>query len=159
MRAWNLGVCSWVALGSVALLLGSELSAQRPAPASPAAVCFTQEISMQEISTQKKRGLTVHKRDVLYGNSRKTTKPAKVKLQKCMEATKEYKTIESESIEKGSARYNILIAKAHARVQRAVRRVAAELSHDCVVKSGSYHNPKSLDVVDITDDVVKEISD
>lgn len=100
------------------------------------------------------RGLKVKKRDVLWGNAHRSTAPAEVDLAQAIAATREGRRIEDEGIERGSARYDILMAKANARVRTVVRRIAIANSRDCVVKSASYRNPDGLPVSDLTSKVV-----
>ena len=103
------------------------------------------------------KGLQVARKDVLSGNPHQTAAPAEIDLARCIGATPEGQTIESERVERGSARYSILMTKAHERVVRAVAHVAAQKSRDCVVKKGSYRNPEGLTVLDISDEVIAAI--
>jgi hypothetical protein len=109
-------------------------------------------------AAQSGRGLKVSRSDVLFGNSLTTSAPAEVDLAECVAATPEGQTIEREGVEKGSARYSILIAKAQSRVRSVVATVAAAESRDCVVKKDSYRNPAGLEVVPLTSQVVAALS-
>lgn len=124
------------------------------APETTAAASCAQDSDASDVLSD---GLVVKKRDVLWGNAHRSKAPAEIDLQAAIEATPEGLQIEEEGIEKGSARYDILMAKAHARVRQVVRATAIAEGRDCVVKSGSYRNPEGLDVVDLTAKVIEAL--
>lgn len=107
------------------------------------------------ISAQEGGGIRARKGDVLFGNPRRSKQPAVVEMDQALAATPEGRRIDDEGIQKGSARYNILMSKAHARVRKAVKVVAVAAGRDCVVKKGAItENPSRLEVADLTSDVV-----
>ncbi|MCB9890528.1 MAG: hypothetical protein H6832_08270 [Planctomycetes bacterium] len=106
------------------------------------------------LETSASAGLQVKKADVLWGNAHRSKDPAEIDVQMAVDATPEGRRIVEEAIEKGSAQYDILMAKAQARVRRVVSQVAIAEGRDCVVRTGSYRNPDGLSVVDLTDKIV-----
>ena len=58
---------------------------------------------------------------VLHGSTSNTTRPATIKLRKVEKKTPEYDTIKTDGVRKGSARYELLIAKMHKRDQEGVQ--------------------------------------
>lgn len=100
-------------------------------------------------------GIQVARKDVLFGNPRTAKKPGVVDMSRALAATPEGRQVADEGVEKGSAKYSILMAKAHARVRKIVKRVAVRSDCDCVVKTGSIKkNPQNLPITDLTELVV-----
>ncbi len=100
-------------------------------------------------------GLKVHKNDVLFGKPKRSSQPAEVDLKVALAATPEGIKIEEEGIEKGSARYRILVIKGIKRVRKAIKDVAVQEGRDCVIKKGCRRtNPGNLTIEDLTDKVV-----
>jgi Skp family chaperone for outer membrane proteins len=94
---------------------------------------------------------------VLFGSARVCQKPAEVDYRALQEATPEFKTIERERLQKGSARYEILMAKMTQRVGVAVKEIARQQGYDCVVVKGSVKNANGLTVVDATAAVLTKL--
>ncbi|MCA8971135.1 MAG: hypothetical protein KDC95_15185 [Planctomycetes bacterium] len=137
-------VAAWALTLPAAAMTGGQqagdASASRDVPASAGSLASA--------------GLQVKKSDVLWGNAHRSKDPAEIDVQMAVDATPEGRRIVEEAIEKGSAQYDILMAKAQARVRRVVSQVAIAEGRDCVVRTGSYRNPDGLNVVDLTDKIV-----
>jgi len=103
-------------------------------------------------------GIKVSRKDVLFGNPKLSTKPAELDYTKALQATPEARKIRDEGIEKGSAEYTMLKAKAVERLSKLIKATAVQDGHDCVVKKGSIRSkPDDLDVTDLTDQIVAEL--
>lgn len=94
---------------------------------------------------------------VLYGNAERCTQPALVDYQKIKKLTPEWKLIKADGIDKGSARYELLIEDMNKRIQRICAEVAKTLGKDCILRRGDVESEKGLVVSDITDDVVAKL--
>lgn len=99
-----------------------------------------------------KRGATV-----LHGSATNTSHPATIDAKKVEKRTPEYKTIKSDGVRKGSARYEILTAKMHKRIKRASKAAAEAANCDCVLRKGDIKDNKGLDVIDLTQEVIDEL--
>ena len=94
---------------------------------------------------------------VLCGSASNCTQPATVDMKKVAKATPEYKTIKSEGVPKGSARYDLLVAQMIKRIKQACSDVAKAEGKDCVVRSGDIDRDNGLAVTDLTDKVVEKV--
>ena len=92
---------------------------------------------------------------VYFGNASTCTKPATIDFKKVRKQTPEWKTIRSEGVRKGSARYSLLISDMTKRIKKLCKKVAQDEGNDCVLKDGSISDAKGLDVDDLTKNVVK----
>ncbi len=103
-------------------------------------------------------GLKVNRKDVLFGNAKRTATPAEVDLKSAFSSTPEGREIEEEDIDPGSARHRILVAKGYKRLHKVVQEVAVKEGRDCVIKAGcTRSNPEGLTIVDITDSVISAL--
>jgi len=94
---------------------------------------------------------------VLHGSTANTSKPATIDMEKVEKKTAEYKTIQSEGVSRGSARYQILIAKMHRRIVRASKAAAQAKGHDCVVRRGDIKDARGQTVTDLTQEVIDRL--
>ena len=97
------------------------------------------------------------RRNVLFGNPKRTKNPSVVDYKKALGATPEARKIRADGIDKNSAQYAILKQKAVKRLKKVIQSVAIAEGRDCVVKKGSIRSKGSADVVDITSQVVSEL--
>ncbi len=95
---------------------------------------------------------------VLYGNESNCTQPATIDHRRVQRATPEWKTIRSEGVKRGSARYDLLITRMNDRIKTAVSDAAQNESCDCVVRKGDIKNANGLTVADLTAAVVAGIN-
>ena len=119
------------------LLLGALLAGATPAHAQGIAV---------------KRGA-----QVLHGSASNTSHPAVIDAKEVEKNTPEYKTMKADGVQKGSARYEILVAKMHERIKQACKTAAEAEGNDCVVRKGDIKDKRGLSVTDITDEVIDEL--
>lgn len=104
------------------------------------------------------QGVALKKDAVVYfGSASNTTAPASIDEEKVKEATQEWKTIQSEGVKKGTARYKLLVAEMDKRIRTAVKAVAGSASHDLVVGKGGVENARGKDVADITAEVIGKL--
>ena len=104
------------------------------------------------------QGIEVKRRAmVLFGSTRSCSRPATIDYKRAQKATPEYRTIRSEGVRKGTARYDLLAAEMTRRINAAVARVAEADNCDCVVRKGDIKDRKGLKVQDLTSDVVDEL--
>ena len=94
---------------------------------------------------------------VMHGSASNTSHPATIDLKKVEKETPEYKTIKSDGVRKGSARYEILVAKMNKRIKKACKAAAEAEGSDCVVRKGDIKDRRGLSVTDITEDVIDEL--
>lgn len=94
---------------------------------------------------------------VWSGNASTCSQPATVRFDAVRDATPEWKTIKSEGVKKGSARYSLLITEMNDRIRAACQKIAEDEAKDCVVNSGDIRNENGLRVVDVTDAVVRRL--
>lgn len=94
---------------------------------------------------------------VLYGSASNTSHPGTIDMKKVERETPEYKTMKSEGVRKGSARYEILIAKMHKRIKAAAKSAATAETRDCVVRKGDIRDENGLDVVDLTQETIDRL--
>ncbi len=94
---------------------------------------------------------------VLHGSASNTSRPATIEMDKVEKETPEYDTIKSDGVRRGSARYELLIAKMHKRIQRACKAAAEAEGHDCVVRDGDIKDARGLEVADLTEAVVEQL--
>ncbi len=99
------------------------------------------------------------KRDatVLYGSAANCTRPATIRYDRVKKFTPEWKTIRSEGVRKGSARYDLLVSNMNTRIKEAAMDAAEKESCDCVVHQGDIKNANGLKVQDLTGKVVEEL--
>lgn len=91
---------------------------------------------------------------ILFGSTANCTKPAKVDFKKVRKKTPEWKKIRSEGVQKGTARYSLLISEMNKRIKKHCKTVAQDKGHDCVVRKGDVSDSKGLTVDDMTAAVV-----
>jgi hypothetical protein len=94
---------------------------------------------------------------VMHGSTSNTTRPATIKLRQVEKETPEYETIKTDGVRKGSARYELLIAKMHKRIKKACKAAAEAANHDCVLRAGDVKDDRGLHVADLTDDVIEQL--
>ena len=94
---------------------------------------------------------------VLYGSTANCSQPAKIDHKSVQKATPEWKTIRSEGVRKGSARYDLLISGMNRRIKSAVANAAEADNRDCVVRKGDITNANGLTVADLTQAVIAEL--
>jgi len=95
--------------------------------------------------------------NVLHGSAAITSSPATIDAKKVEKATPEYRTIKADGVRKGSARYEILVAKMHKRIKKASKAAADATGCDFVVRKGDIKDSKGLQVVDLTQEVIDEL--
>ena|ERR1041384_4801971 len=104
------------------------------------------------------QGVGLKKDAVVYcGSASNTTAPACIDEEKVRDATPEWKTIQSEGVKKGTARYKLLVADMHKRIRAAVKAAAGHTSHDLVVNRGDVEDARGKDVVDLTSEVIARL--
>ena len=94
---------------------------------------------------------------VLYGNENNCTCPATVDYAKVKKSTQEWKTIRSEGVQPGTARYTLLISKMERRICSVVASYAKESGLDCVVKEKDLKDSNGLNVVDATKSICEKV--
>lgn len=94
---------------------------------------------------------------VLCGSASNCTQPATIDMKKVAKATPEYKTIKSEGVPKGSARYDLLVAQMVKRIKQACSDVAKVEGKDCIVRKGDIEQDNGLAVSDLTDKVIEKV--
>lgn len=105
-------------------------------------------------------GIKVSSADkVLFGSADRCLRPVQVDFKKLQQATPEYKKIQDEGIEAGSAQYGILIQKMSARLQRVAKAFAEAKGYDCVVVKGAVRSSNGVEVPEVTDDLLDEMAD
>lgn len=92
---------------------------------------------------------------IYFGTASTCTQPATIDVEKVRDATPEWKTIRSEGVRKGTARYSLLMSEMASRIERACRKVAEDDGRDCVVGEGGIKQDNGLEVKDITSAVVE----
>ena len=107
---------------------------------------------------QARSGIRVSDPDkVILGQAGQCVKPAQVDYKKLQEATPEFRTIRDEGVEKGTARYELLVRKMTQRLREIIKDLAADKGYDCVVMKGSVKDPQGLTVVDITNEALEKL--
>jgi Skp family chaperone for outer membrane proteins len=96
---------------------------------------------------------------VLFGTADRCLRPVQVDYKKLQHATPELKRIKDEGIEAGSAQHGILIQKMSQRLQRVVKAFAELKGYDCVVIKGAVRSSNGIEVPEVTDDLLDEMSD
>lgn len=94
---------------------------------------------------------------VLYGSADKCSQPAIIDFAKVKKLTPEWKLIKAEGVDKGSARYELLVEDMNKRIKRLCEEVAKALGRDCVVRKGDIDSEKGLSVSDVTDEVAAKL--
>ena len=94
---------------------------------------------------------------VLFGSETNCSQPSTVDHKKVQKATAEWKTIKSDGVRKGSARYDLLISEMNGRIKKAVRKAATAESRDCVVRKGDIKDKSGLTVTDLTEATIDEL--
>jgi hypothetical protein len=100
---------------------------------------------------------TKHSCVVLFGSTANCSQPATVHYKKVQKATEEWKTIRSEGVRKGSARYDLLISGMNKRIKAACSTAAQAESRDVVVRKGDIKDSGGLTVTDLTAAVIAEL--
>ncbi len=114
------------------------------------ALCTAAAVAGQGIVTKNDAVL-------LFGAKESCTKPATVDWKKVRKKTPEWKTIKSEGVKKGTARYSLLVSDLKKRVKKHVKKVAQDKGNDCVVRKGDISDAKGLSVDDLTSAVIKAL--
>jgi Skp family chaperone for outer membrane proteins len=94
---------------------------------------------------------------VFFGSASNTSAPATIDEQRVREATPEWKTIQSEGVRRGSARYRLLMAEMDKRIRDAARNAASSSSKDLVVRKGDIDDDQGKTVADLTSDVIANL--
>ena len=94
---------------------------------------------------------------VFHGSASNASHPATIDMKKVEKETAEYKTMKSEGVKKGSARYEILLAKMHQRIKDAAKAAAEANGCDCVVRSGDVKDARGLSTSDLTKEVIEHL--
>ncbi len=126
-------------------MTASKIAAQLIACLVLASVCFAQCI-------RTKRGAVV-----LFGSAANCCQPSTIHYKRVQKATPEWKTIKSERVKKGSARYDLLISEMNSRINTEGASVAQDESRDCVVRTGDIKDAGGQTVTDLTDAVIDEL--
>lgn len=100
---------------------------------------------------------TTRNAQVLYGSAKNCSQPASIKLEKVRKATKEWKTIKAEGVQKGSARYSLLTAAMNSRIKKACKAAAQSDSRDCVIRKKDIQDARGLTVKDLTQEVIDNL--
>ncbi len=95
---------------------------------------------------------------VFYGSATTCSQPATIDYKKVRAATPEWKTIRSQGVRKGSARYDLLISAMNNRLKRACKSAAEAVGRDCVVRKGDIQDARGLSVRDLTKAVMGALS-
>ena len=90
---------------------------------------------------------------VLYGAAAKCSQPASVDFCRLKKLTPEWKLIKSEGVDRGSARYDLLMEDLNKRIKRLVADAAKTAGKDCVLRKGDIENANGLTVVDLTEQI------
>lgn len=85
------------------------------------------------------------------------SQPSTVRFATIRDATPEWKTIRSEGVKSGSARYSLLTSQMNDRIRAACQKVAEDEARDCVVNQGDIKVDNGLTVTDITSSVVQRL--
>ena len=93
----------------------------------------------------------------IVGSASHCSRPGTIDFQKVMRATPEYKQVNTESIDRDSARYKLLRAEMHERIKRACEAAARAESVDCVARKDDVADPKGLKPVDLTQKVIEAL--
>ncbi len=97
------------------------------------------------------------RKNVLFGNCKRSKTPSIVDYKKALAATPEARKCREDGIDKNSAEYAILKQKAVKRLKKVLRSIAVEEGRDCVVKKGAIRSKGGADVVDLTDKIVSAL--
>ena len=114
---------------------------------------------MLTLPTLTAQGIEVkNNKSVICGVPSVSTKPGTINYEQVERSTQEYRTIKSEGVKKGSARYNILISQMSTRIKLSTELVAQEEGIDCVVKKGEIKKSE-YEVKDLTKKVIECLED
>ena len=94
---------------------------------------------------------------VLAGSDANCSKPGTIDYAKVRSATSQWKTIRSEGVRPGSARYQILSNKMMQVIRAAAAAAAGDEGVDLVVRKGDITDDRGLDVVDLTSEVIDSL--
>ena len=97
-------------------------------------------------------------KSVICGVPSVSTKPGTINYEQVERSTQEYRTIKSEGVKKGSARYSILISQMSTRIKLSTELVAQDEGIDCVVKKGEIRRSE-YEVKDLTKKVIECLED
>lgn len=136
---------SWLSSRSRHLLLASALALV--APAALPGVSHADE----PVPAEKAKS-SVAPENVYLGNAANFTKPAEVDADAVYAEIAEYKRVRDESIQPGTAEYDLLMSKASRRFYKALRQAQKDGGYDLVARSGSVTSPDA--VPDVTADVI-----
>lgn len=96
---------------------------------------------------------------VYHGSASNTSAPAVIQESKVKEATAEWKKIQAESIDTGSAQGKQLVVQMNNRIREAVKSVAEAEGRDMVARKCDITDKQGRDVVDLTDKVVAKVGE
>jgi hypothetical protein len=99
-----------------------------------------------------KRGAVVY-----FGSASNTSAPATIDEGKVRDATKEWKKIEAEGIDKDSAQGKQLLQQMNNKIREAAKAVAGDECRDMVTRKDDISDKKGKDVLDLTDKVVDKL--
>ncbi|MFY9345600.1 MAG: hypothetical protein WAT39_24125 [Planctomycetota bacterium] len=94
---------------------------------------------------------------VYHGSASNTSAPAVIQEGKVKEATPEWKRIQSEGIDQGSAQGKQLLVQMTTRIKNAAKEAAEEAGRDMVARKDDITDKQGRDVVDLTDKVVAKV--
>ena len=94
---------------------------------------------------------------VLYGSAANCSQPAVVDFHKIKKATAEWRTIKAEGVQRGTARYDLLVEDMNKRIKKLCAEVAKAAGKDCVICKGDVDNDNGLKVADLTDQVTTKL--
>ncbi len=94
---------------------------------------------------------------VYHGSASNTSAPAMIQEGKVKEATPEWKRIQAEGIDQGSAQGKQLLVQMTTRIKNAAKEAAEEAGRDMVARKDDITDKQGRDVVDLTDKVVAKV--
>ncbi len=103
--------------------------------------------------TLKKGGVVFH------GSAANCSAPATIDETKVKEATAEWKKIQAEGIDQGSAHGKQLLVQMNKSIRAAVKAVAESESRDMVARKDDIADKRGRDVLDLTDKVVAKLGE
>jgi Skp family chaperone for outer membrane proteins len=96
---------------------------------------------------------------VLHGSAHQCLKAAVVDYKKLRQATPEYKQIQREGIEKGSAQHEILCQRITTRIRDLLKEYCKDKGYDCVVIKGYVHKDDVAKTTDITAALLEKLEE
>jgi hypothetical protein len=93
--------------------------------------------------------------DVFYGSAFTCTRPAVFDFDRVKESTPQWRTIQAERVQPGSARYQILTRELRDGLRERLQQLAVARKCDLVVRSGDIRDARGHDVVDLTEEMLE----